>query len=78
MQMPTHPLPDNAGIASEDTKRSAFPPALGGPFAGLLTALLSAMQDSLWERHQLYFRLIGFRFNLRILYHIPTRLSTFF
>lgn len=50
MQMPTHPLPDNAGIASEDTKDEPVPPALGGPFAAPLFALLSALQNSLWMR----------------------------
>jgi hypothetical protein len=38
---------------------SPFPPALGGPFAAPLFALLSAMQNSLWMRLQFYFRFFG-------------------
>ena len=50
MQMPTHPLPDNAGNASEDTKDEPVPPALDGPFANPLFAPLSAVRNSLWMR----------------------------
>ena len=50
MQMPTHPLPFNAGIASEDTQDLPFPPALDGPFANPLFAPLSAVRNSLWMR----------------------------
>ena len=49
-RMPTHQLPDNAGIASEDTKDEPVPPALGGPFANPLFAPLSAIRNSLWMR----------------------------
>jgi len=37
-----------------------FPPALGGPFAKSLFALLSALQNSLWMRFSFYFRFNGF------------------
>ena len=50
MQMPTHPLPSNAGNASEDTQDEPFPPALDGPFANPLFAPLSAVRNSLWMR----------------------------
>ncbi len=59
--MLTHPLPHNAGKASEDTQDKPFPTALNGPFADPLFALLSAMQNSLWMRCQLYFRFNGFK-----------------
>ena len=49
-RMPTHPLPDNAGIASEDTWDKPVPPALGGPFANPLFAPLPAIRSSLWTR----------------------------
>ena len=50
MQMPTHPLPNNAGNASEDTRDEPVPPALDGPFANPLFAPLSALRNSLWMR----------------------------
>ena len=37
-----------------------FHPALSGPFAKSLFALLSALQNSLWMRFPFYFRLNGF------------------
>ena len=66
--VPTHRLPNNAGIASEDTRKSVLP-ALGGPFAAPLFALLSALRDSLWMRLQLYFRVFGLSFELGIFIH---------
>ena len=56
-----------------------FPTALHGPFADPLFALLSALQNSLWMRCQLYFRVNGFIFKLCLLYNNCVRLSrTFF
>ena len=66
--VPTHRLPNNAGIASEDTRKSVLS-ALGGPFAAPLFALLSALRDSLWMRLQLYFRVFGLSFELGIFIH---------
>ena len=48
--VPTHRLPVNAGNASVDTRLTAVPSALGGPFDASLFALLSALQNSLWMR----------------------------
>ena len=36
LPMLTHPLPDNGGKSSEDTRRFAVPSALSGPFADSL------------------------------------------
>ena len=78
MQMPTHPLPSNAGNASEDTRDEPFPPALDGPFANPLFAPLSALRNSLWMRCRLYFRLNDFIFKLCLLYTFRVRLSSTF
>ena len=66
---PTRRVPSNAGNASEDTQDSPFPSALGGPFAAPLFAPLSAMGNSLWMRLQLYFRVCGLLYLLKVFIH---------
>ena len=59
--MPTHRLPVNAGIASEDTLVSHFPLPSAAHCTESLFAPLSAMRNSLWMRFQLYSRVSGFK-----------------
>ena len=58
--MPTHRLPLTQALRQQILRVTPFPSALGGPFAAPLFAPLSAVQNSLWMRLQLYFRLYGF------------------
>lgn len=78
MQMPTHPLPLTQATRQKILRTSPFPTALNGPFADPLFALLSALQNSLWMRCQLYFRINGFIFKLCLLYTIRVHLSSTF
>ena len=73
--VPTHRLPVNAGIASEDTLENPFPPALSGPFAAPLFAPLSAPGTLCGCALQFYFRLNGFGIKLCFLYYRCVRLS---
>ena len=57
--MPTHRLPLTQALRQQILGVTPFPSALGGPFAAPLFALLSAVQNSLWMRLQLYFRVKG-------------------
>ena len=57
--MPTHRLPLTQALRQQILRVTPFPSALGGPFAAPLFAPLSAVQNSLWMRLQLYFRLYG-------------------
>ena len=73
--VPTHRLPVNAGIASEDTLENPFPPALSGPFAAPLFAPFSAPGTLCGCALQFYFRLNGFGIRLCFLYYSCVRLS---
>ena len=55
---------------------SPFPPALGGPFAAPLFALLSAVQNSLWMRYAALLPLPWFAIRLCLLYTIRAPLSS--
>ena len=59
--VPTHRLPVNAGIASEDTPVSRFPLPSAAHCTESLFAPLSALRNSLWMRFQLYSRVLGFK-----------------
>ena len=59
--VPTHRLPVNAGIASEDTLVSHFPLPSAAHFSESLFAPLSALRNSLWMRFRFYSRLNGFK-----------------
>ena len=56
--------------------KSPFPPALGGPFAAPLFALLSAVQNSLWMRYAALLPLPWFAIRLCLLYTIRAPLSS--
>ena len=57
---------------------SLVPLALGGPFAGPLFALLSALQSSLWMRCRLYPRLLRFLYVMLIKHEMCPFVKNFF
>ena len=66
---PTRRVPVTLAMRQKILRISPFPPALGGPFAAPLFAPLSAMGNSLWMRLQLYFRVCGLLYLLKVFIH---------
>lgn len=78
MQMPTHPLPNNAGIASEDTRLLPFPLPSAAHLPVCLPPCSQRYRTLCGSNSRFYFRLIGFRINLQPIYNSCVRLSSTF
>ena len=78
MQMPTHPLPNNAGIASEDTRLLPFPLPSAAHLPVCLPPCSQRYRTLCGSNPRFYFRLIGFRINLQPIYNSCVRLSSTF
>ena len=59
-------------------RKIPVPLALGGPFAGPLFALLSALQNSLWMRFRLYLRRLRFFYVMLIKHDVCPFVKHFF
>ena len=78
MQMPTHPLPNNAGIASEDTRLSPFPLPSAAHLPVCLPPCSQRCRTLCGRNPRFYFRLIGFVIYLWPIYNSCVRLSSTF
>jgi len=76
--VPTHRLPVNAGIASEDTLGCPISPCPQRPIC--CPALRSALspRNSLWMRLQLYFRLNGLFYDMPFIHQMCAFVKNFF
>lgn len=62
--------PVTLALRQKILRLTPVPPALDGPFAAPLFALLSALQNSLWMRLRLYFRLTGLSYDMLFIHQL--------